>query len=321
MPAEPVLALDIGGTKLAAGLVGPDGAILAQAETPTRVWEGVDRCVKRLLELGDRVRLEAGRPSLRGIGIACGGPLDSVSGRLLGPPNLPGWDDVPIVDITSGHFGLPASLENDGNAGILAEHRFGAARGIRNAAYITLSSGVGGGVMLDGELFRGQDGNAFEIGHLSVKFDGLPCKCGNVGCLEAYASGNQLAARAREALIGCAQSSLKTLADVTGKDVADAAVAGDPLAQRLWSDATMAVGSAITTITHLFNPELITIGGGVSQAGDQLIAPVVSWLDRHAFPHLRRQVRVELTPLNRDMGVLSAAAVALRALDGGNRCP
>ena len=321
MPAErdqAVLALDIGGTKLAAGVVRATGEIISQAEVPTLVQDGPEQSIRRLLELGERVRQEAGNPPLCAAGIACGGPLDTSTGRLLGPPNLPGWYAVPIVDIVAAHFSLPANLENDGNAGMLAEHRFGAARNVNNAAYITLSSGVGGGVMLDGDLFHGQDGNAFEIGHLSVKFDGLPCKCGNLGCLETYASGNQLAARAQAALAAGAASSLRQLSKLTGKDVVAAAAAGDPLAVRLWTDTTAAVGSAVTSITHLFNPELITIGGGVSQAGDQLLQPVVNWLDQHAFAHLRRQVRVELTPLRRNMGVLSAAAVALRNLNGAN---
>lgn len=311
-----ILALDIGATKLAAGLVAVDGTILAQAEIPTLVEEGPDHSLQRLFSLGEGLWQDTGRPSLRAAGIACGGPLDSAAGRLLSPPNLPGWDEVPVVSMASGYFGIQAYLENDGNAGVLAERRFGAAQLVDNVVYLTVSSGVGGGVMLDGELYRGIDGNAFEIGHLCVKFDGIACKCGNVGCLEAYASGNELAARARAGLADGQASSLSAIPSISAREVAAAAAAGDGFARRLWTDATSALGTALVSIIHLFNPEQITVGGGVSQTGDLLMQPVIAWVDRHAFPHLRSQARVSLTPLKRNMGVLSAAAVALNRLEG-----
>ncbi|NUS04009.1 MAG: ROK family protein, partial [Nonomuraea sp.] len=196
----PVLSLDIGGTKLAAGVVTGDGRVHGWQYAPTRREEGPRRVLARLFDLGRKAVAEAGPPEVAAVGISCGGPLDSAAGVLECPPHLPGWIDVPVGAMAAEAFGVPSVLENDATAAALGEFRYGAGRGTRTMLYLTLSTGVGGGAVIDGRLHRGAAGNGGELGHVTVRPGGRRCSCGRHGCLEAYASGTSIAERAREAL-------------------------------------------------------------------------------------------------------------------------
>jgi glucokinase len=220
---------------------------------------------------------------------------------LIAPLHLPGWVDVPVTALAERALERPAVLDNDATAGAAAEHRYGAGRGTRNMVYLTISTGVGGGVVLDGQLHRGPTGNGGELGHVTVDWHGRTCRgCGRLGCLEAYASGTSIAERAREA----------GMSGASAEDVAAAARAGDPLATQVWSETCEALACGITSIANLFEPELVVIGGGVSRAGEQLLAPV------------RERVRAQaMTPadvvqsaLGDAVGVVGAAAVAYERL-------
>ncbi|MDQ3404902.1 MAG: ROK family protein, partial [Actinomycetota bacterium] len=197
-----VLGLDIGGTKLAAGVVDHDGTVRSFLVTPTRKEEGPGPVLSRLFALGAKALAESTVDSaaLAGVGIGCGGPLDPGVGTVHEPPHLPGWRHVPVASKVRAAFGVPAVLDNDAAAAALAEHRFGAGRGLAHLVYLTISTGVGGGVIIDGTPYRGATGNAAELGHLTVRRGGRLCGCGRSGCLEAYVSGSAIAARAREAL-------------------------------------------------------------------------------------------------------------------------
>src|SRR3954470_16533871 len=195
----PVLGLDIGGTKIAVGVVDDQGAVLSYLRAPSNPEQGPDESLRRLFELGHQAVAEAG-VDIHAVGIGCGGPLDAERGVLIAPPHLPGWRNVPVNALARRVFRRPITLENDATAAAAAEHRWGAGSAVRNMVYLTISTGVGGGVVIDGSLYRGSMGNGGELGHVTRDWHGRPCRgCGRRGCLEAYVSGTSIAERAREA--------------------------------------------------------------------------------------------------------------------------
>jgi glucokinase len=312
MTAEGVLALDVGGTKLAAGLVDEAGGVhsFLVAPTPASPAQRLDV----LFSLGRKVIADAGA-EVTAVGIGCGGPLDAERGVLISPPHLPGWRDLPLAELTSAEFDRPAALENDGTAAAEAEYRFGAGIGTTHMVYLTLSTGVGGGAVLDGRVYRGATGNGAEFGHVVVDRNGRVCHgCGNRGCLEAYTSGTSIAARARE--LADEHSSLSTVEDVTAEVVIAHAAAGDPVAALVWREAVEALGSGLTSIVNVLEPELVVLGGGVSKAGEGLFAPARAAVRAGAMTPGGRAVRVERAVLGDQVGVVGAAAVAMRSLEG-----
>jgi glucokinase len=314
-----VLALDVGGTKLAAGVVDGEGRVLARSVVPSHAEQGPWSMIERHIELGRKVVDESGVPwsSIAGVGIACGGPLDPEAGIILSPPSLPGWDLIPLTEHVSDRLGIPAAVENDATAGALAEWWFGAGRthGVNDLVYLTISTGIGGGLVLDGRLYRGVAGNAGELGHLTVHYDGRPCGCGRRGCLEAYASGTNIAARAREAIAAGARSALQERPGFTAKDVDEAAVAGDALARSIWDETMAMLGSAVANILDVFNPALVVLGGGVTRAGDRLLVPVREAALAQAMAPAAGAADVVLAELGDRHDVISAAVVAFDRLE------
>jgi glucokinase len=257
-----------------------------------------------LFALG-RQALEAAGAEVAAVGIGCGGPLDSRGGVLVAPLHLPGWTDVPIVDLASAELGLPAVLDNDATAAAAGEHRFGAGRGTQNMVYLTVSTGVGGGVVLDGRVFRGSTGNGGELGHVTVDWNGRACKgCGRRGCLEAYASGTSIAERAREAGLEVEMAS----------DVAAAARSGDAVAERVWAETCEALACGIASLANVFEPERVVIGGGVSREGERLLGPVRERVLAEAIAPVARELHVVAAELGDTVGVVGAAAVAFERL-------
>ncbi len=315
-----VLGLDIGGTKLAAGVVRAGGELLslvrAPTPDPTGPWQAG---VSELIRLGRHAIhvADVEVDDLAAIGIGSGGPLDSANGIVMRPPNLHGWDDVPVVRLLEAEFGRPVFLENDANAGVLASHRWGAWAGTPNLVYITISTGIGGGIVIDGRLLRGATGNGGEIGHTMISWGGRPCDCGQRGCVEAYASGTSIARRAAEAVRGGRGSSLASLRSVTAADVAAAAAHGDPLAAEIWDETTAILGSVVTSVVNLFEPNAVILGGGVTEAGDQLLEPVRTAARAIGMSRAGRTTAVAITEHGRAIGVLGSAAVAFDRLGIG----
>jgi glucokinase len=299
-----VLGLDVGGTKLAAGVVDAAGGVRSFVVESTRPDQGPDQGLERLFALGRRAVDEAGVewPEVGAVGIGSGGPLDSTRGILIAPPHLPGWTDVPIVARAEDAFGLPVALENDATAAAAGEHRYGAGAGTRHMVYLTISTGVGGGAVIDGTLFRGATGNGGELGHVTVDCAGRRCRgCGRRGCLEAYVSGTSIAERAREAGMG----------DVQASDVAAAADAGDPVAVEVWEATIDAFACGLTSIVNLFEPELVVLGGGVVAAvGEQLLGPVRRRVREEAMGSAGRAAKIVASGFGRHVGVVGAAAIA-----------
>jgi glucokinase len=319
-----VLALDIGGTKLAAGVVAPNGDVRAFLVVPSEAEHGPDAVLPRLFELGREAVESTGAAwtEIEAVGIGCGGPLDADEGVLLSPPHLPGWRDVPVTALAEEAYGRPAFLENDASAAALGEHRHGAGAGTENMVYLTLSTGVGGGVIAGGRLYRGSGGNGAELGHVTVDWRGRPCRgCGRDGCLEAYASGTSIAERAREALARPADGGTSALAaanGVTAADVVAAARAGDRVAGEVWDETVAALACGVTSIVNLFEPELVVIGGGVSRAGEHLLAPVRDRVREHAIAPAGRAANIVRAGLGDHVGVVGAAAIASERLASGN---
>jgi glucokinase len=326
-PDDLVLGLDVGGTKLAAGVVAGDGSVLSLRVAPSRSEDGPDAMISRHLELGRDAVEAAGVPwsEVRAVGIACGGPLDPAAGIVQSPLHLPGWHDVPLVATVSAALDRPTVLDNDATAGALAEFWYGAGRsfGARHLVYLTISTGIGGGLVLDGRLYRGAKGNAGELGHLTVEYRGRQCDCGRRGCLEAYASGANIARRAKEAEMqdSSRSSSLSALAEVTAADVSRAAFEGDALAGRVWDETTAMLGSAIANILDIFNPDLIVLGGGVTRAGDQLLVPVREQGLAQAMGPAAERAEIVLSELGERLGIVSAAAVAFERLPMSGKLP
>jgi glucokinase len=308
-----VLALDIGGTKLAAGVVDESGRVHSFVVVPSEPQRGPDAELTRLFDLGRRAVDESGIDweDIGAVGIGCGGPLDAARGVLLAPLHLPGWHDVPVTAIAEEAYERPAVLENDATAAAAAEHRYGAGAGARNMVYLTISTGVGGGVVVDGRLYRGA-GNGAELGHVTVDWRGRPCRgCGRPGCLEAYVSGTSIAERAREAIAESpdVSSSLASLPDPTAEDVAAAARDGDELAVAIWDDTVAALACGLTSIVNVFEPERVVVGGGVSRVGEQLLGPVRTWVRANAMEPAGRSVDIVASALGEQVGVVGAAAV------------
>jgi len=310
-----VLALDIGGTKLAAGIVDSGGNVLARAEVPTLAAEGPERVLDRIVRLAKVVMSAPGISgrAIQRIGIGCAGPVDRQAGLVLNPPNLPGWIRVPLVDHVQKALGHPVVLENDANAAALGEFRYGAGKGANSLVYLTVSTGIGGGIILDGKLWHGLKDGAGEVGHMTLVPDGPVCGCGNRGCLEALASGPSIARRAREALSTGRSSRLRDVQDLTAADVARLAQEGDAVATEVWTATVEYLALGVAAVVTIIAPERVVIGGGVAKAGDFLFEPL-----RRQVHHRVKLVAVASLPilpaaLGSDVGILGAAAVALDA--------
>jgi glucokinase len=316
----PVLALDIGGTKLAVAVVTADGRTHGLTVEPTRRDEGPEVILRRLFAMGNIALASSGFSEVAAVGISCGGPLNAAAGILVNPLHLPGWIDIPIVALAEDHFGVPAVLANDASVAALAEFRYGAGRGTRTMLYLTISTGIGGGAVIHGSLHTGAAGNGGEFGHILVRTDGRECLCGRFGCLEAYASGTNIAVRAREAVAaGGGDSSLAGIPEIRAEHVSAAAAAGDPLASRIWDETTMLLAVGITDLVNVFEPDRVILGGGVTRSGVDLIDPIRRAVLRDAMPPAAAVVTLDIAELGDVVCVVGAAAIAFDHADDSMR--
>ena len=311
-----VLAFDLGGTKFAFGVVAENGEVLGSDKIETLAKQGPEQAIQRVNLAAQALlkKLNIKPEELIGIGIASPGPLDIAKGCVDGSPNLPGWTGYSIVKGLSVFFNLPARMDNDANAAALGEYKFGAGKNKKNMVYITVSTGIGGGVIVDGRLMRGANGNAAELGHLTLNIAGPTCPCGANGCLEMYASGTAIARRTREAIQAGAQSQILNLAgsveDITTHHILTALEKDDALAQKIWNETTEYLGRGLAVVINSFNPEVSVVGGGVTAAGDLLFKPVREKALRYAFPRLAAVCSIVPAGLGSNVGVVGAAACA-----------
>ena len=260
------------------------------------------------------------RAPVSGIAIAAPGPLDPRTGVIFNPPNMPGWDRVPLKQLFEQRFGIPVRVANDANLAAVGEHRFGAGRGCSHMVYITVSTGIGGGVIVADQLLLGQGGFAGEVGHMTVDMHGERCACGNVGCLEWLASGTSIARRARQRVASGVRSALRGLpADqITAQKVAELAYQGDRLAEQILRDAAVALGIGIVNLAHLFNPERVILGGGVSlNAGPIWWDAAVGTVRARSMGTSLQELEIVPAALGDDAGLLGGVALAAAQPSGG----
>jgi glucokinase len=315
-----VLGIDIGGTNLVVGSVAEDGAaMVAAASEPTHSEAGATDVVDRLVGLAERAiattRREAPGAEILGVGVGAPGPLDTKRGIVLLTPNL-GWVNMPLRQLIHDRLGLPAALDNDANCAVLGEWWVGAARGARHAIGITIGTGIGGGLIVDGRLYHGASDVAGEIGHTTIDTEGRRCKCGNYGCLEAYASGPNIALRAVEEMEAGAESRLRALvggdlSKITAQTVYQAAADGDELALEVVNDTAKFLGVGIGNLLNVFNPEVVVVCGGVTLAGDHLFEPLRREVARRAFKPAVNACRIVPGELAGTAGVYGAAKIFL----------
>ncbi len=317
MAEKLIVGVDLGGTQIRAALADDEGSILRRTSCLTLAEEGVKPVVGRIKGAIYEVMGATEREQLQGIGIVAPGPVALRKGIVRDAPNLPGWKNVPLKTLMEAEFGLPVVVGNDANLAALAEQRFGAGQGVSDLIYITVSTGIGGGIIADNRLLLGAQGFAAEVGHQTIEAHGPRCKCGNIGCLEALAAGPAIARCARELVrtgIGTAIADLVggDLDKITAKVVNQAAQAGDPVAIELFRQAGFYIGVGIVNLLHLFNPSLIVIGGSVTKAGDLLFEPIRATVRERAMAsYYWENTPIVPATLGDDVGLLGAVALVV----------
>jgi glucokinase len=298
---QPILAIDVGGTQIRAAHVSPNLVVSQRRAVDTNDQEGVDAVIERVCSLARQVieaAGDAGLPEPVGLGISSPGPLDPWRGVVVAPPNLAGWRDVPLAERVEAAVGVPTFLERDTNVAVMAEWRHGAARGCDDAIYITVSTGIGGGIVTGGRPLIGKDGTAGEVGHVTVELDGPVCGDGAPGHVEAIGSGTAIARDGR-ALLEAGRS--ERLADVFAasgaaelgaEHVAQAADEGDAACRAILDRAWLAVGALCASLVNLLNPEVIVLGGSIAGHRPELFEVASREIERRAFPIPARRVRI-----------------------------
>jgi glucokinase len=344
-----VVAVDLGGTQMrtavlqGAKLLSRVGLLTGEDRTPESVIPRLYNAVQQALDEA-HITLE----QITGIGIAAPGPLNNRTGIIYSPPNMPGWNSIPLRDLFYERYQVPTYVENDANAAALGEFMFGAGHGCKNIVYLTISTGIGGGIIIDGKLVEGTSGTAGELGHMTIDWKGVRCSCGNIGCLEAMASGTAIARLANEALADGRGAELLTFAStmlehpdtvpdpaalptqdhatlplseqeefdsngeslqVNARTVARAAEAGIPLAREIITYAAEALGAGLVNIIHIFNPEMIILGGGVTLMGRMLMEPALRVVQERAMETPRSAVQISLAQLGTNVGLTGAGAL------------
>lgn len=313
---EQIIAVDLGGTQIRSARYDLDLNLLQRENTLTQAAMGVQPTIDRMKAYIGKV-MPASAEDVLGIGISSPGPLNPYSGVIVAPPNLPGWLDVPLREIIEAEFKLPVYIGNDANVAALAEASKGAAQGCRHLTYITVSTGIGAGIICDGKLLLGREGLAAEFGHIPIIVDD-----GTVSSIELEAAGPAIARRTRGAIEAGARSGLLELVNgdlngIDAKAVGMAAAAGDQLAIDQIGYAGRIIGLGIVSILHLFNPEVIIVGGGVTKTGDLLFAPMRKAAREHVLDDAYTEnLRILPSALGDDVALVGAAALV--ATDGGN---
>lgn len=311
-----VIAADLGGTSLRAALVDANGVISARASLDTPETETTEGILERIVGLLAAIAAEAPEKPAAAC-IATAGLIDADAGRVILAPNIPGFRNLVLTEPVTERLGIPCSIENDASAAALGEFRFGAGRGTRHLLHATLGTGIGGGIVVDGRLYRGAKGLAGEIGHIIIDPSGPRCNCGSRGCLEAMVSGVAFAERARR-LIGSGKPTLLTEIVGTGTPEAyhlhQAALAGDTLAEAEIRNGGHLLGLGLGSLVNVLNPDAVTLSGGLLTMGDMLLEPLREAMYSLAYgPAAGTLVRV--SELGDDAGLLGAAAVAFERLD------
>jgi glucokinase len=325
-----IIGVDLGGTNIVVGAMTVDGSQhLSVRSIPTQASLGDEGVANRIVTLVEEVILDTiqhtgiARADFIGVGVGAPGPLDRERGIVLVAPNL-GWLNFPLRDRIHDRLGLPTTLDNDANCATFGEWWQGAARGSRNVVGLTIGTGIGGGLILNGALYHGASDMAGEVGHTTIDLNGRHCKCGNYGCLEAYAAGPAIAERAREALHGGESSLMDRMVEgdldkLTAQHVFEASKQGDGVAREVVRETARLIGTGVSNLINLFNPDVVVLAGGVAQAGDDLFNPLRAEVHRRAFKPSVDACRIVPGMLGSAAGVVGAVATFLAQHDATAR--
>ncbi len=313
------VGVDVGGTKVAGGLLTPKGHLIKSIVAPVRALEGVKTSFAQVRRVIERLIAQAGgKSNVRGIGLCSPGALDHRTGLVINAPNLPGWEKLHLVNELERIFGLPARVENDANAAGLAEALYGAGVGYREVFYVTVSTGIVTGIIIDGKIYRGSQGVAGEGGHVSIDYKSpYRCTCGTLGCIEVLASGPAMARRARVRLEQehAVPSLLRTMTKgklrlITPEMIEQAAKAGDAIAKSVLDDTGFYLGVWLGSMISLLDPGAIVIGGGVARIGKPLFAKVRKTIVHYTLnPKIAEKIPVLPAKLQQDVGIYGAASL------------
>ena len=310
MKKKYVVGVDLGGTKIYTALVDLEGNIIKEKAVETLAFEGENAVMGRIIYTINYVIDGSEKNLIKSIGIGSPGPLDVKNGVIIENSNLP-FKNFEIVKTIRETYDLPTYLDNDANVATLGEFMFGAGKGTENMVFITASTGIGGGAVINGKLFRGTTGNALEIGHTIVANEGPRCGCGNIGCAEALGSGTAIGKRAKEAVATNVETSLKNYENVTSKEVFKEAANGDRVAKNILETSLNYLGIAVANTITNFDPEKVVIGGGVINGGSIVLDTIRRVVGERALKTFVDSCTVEKAVLGGKAGVLGAAALAI----------
>lgn len=305
------IGVDLGGTNIAAGVVDEQGKILKQGSTPTMNERHYSEIVRDMAELCKKITEEAGlsMSDIQGIGIGCPGSIDNKTGMVVYANNLK-MDHTPLAAELKKYIDLPVNVENDANAAAMGEYVVNGG-GVDSFVFITLGTGVGGGVVIDGKLYRGFNGVGAELGHVTLVHDGVPCTCGNHGCWEAYASVTALIRQTKEAMEKHPDSLMCEFAEkegkVSGRTAFEAAKKGDPAAQEVVDQYVRYVADGLVGVVNTFQPERLVIGGGISKEGDYLLNPIKEYVKRYDYNKYMPRTDISIATLFNEAGIIGAA--------------
>jgi len=316
MKEKLIVGVDLGGTKIDAVLSDNCGNIKKRELKETRASEGPNAVIKRIVEA---IKTVSSGCEIAAAGIGAAGIIDVETGLITFSPNLPGWRNIKLKDILERELGVKTFVDNDATVAAMAEHIFGIAVGCDHVVYVTVGTGIGGGIITNGQIYRGVSGSAGEIGHMTIDINGPLCGCGNKGCFEALASGTALEREAKAKIAEGARTSIPKYAKESGsrisaKSVYLAAQDGDKLANELIAQLGYYLGVGLANLINIFNPQLVVIGGGVSRMGEMLLKPARKTVCERAFELSVKAARVEVSSLGYDAGPLGAVALALSEL-------
>lgn len=310
MEKKYVIGVDLGGTKIYTALVDLEGNIIKEKTVETLAHEGEQAVMGRIIDTINYVIDGTDKDLIRAIGIGSPGPLDVKNGVIIETANLP-FKNFEIVKTIKEEYEIPTYLDNDANVATLGEFMFGAGKGTENMVFITASTGIGGGAVLNGKLFRGATGNALEVGHMTVSTEGPRCGCGNLGCAEALGSGTAIGRRAKEAVSTNVKTSLKNYDNVTSKEVFKEAANGDRVAKNILNTSLTYLGIAVANTITNFDPEKVVVGGGVVNGGDIVIDTIRNVVEERCMAAFVENCKIEKAVLGGKAGVLGAAALAI----------
>ena len=307
-----VIGVDLGGTKISTALSTLEGNILSQTVVPTNAKEGEEAVLNRIIGTIEEVihGAEVNAEDIQAIGIGSPGPLDAAKGTIITTPNLP-FKNYNVVQPINDKFNIPVYLDNDANVAAIGEFMFGAGKGKKNIVFFTVSTGVGGGAVLNGKAYRGNTSNALEIGHMTVAPNGPRCNCGNIGCLEAVSSGTAIGRIGREAVATNVETSLRKYDNITSFEVFTEAANGDEVAKDIIDTALNYLGIGVANAISIFDPEMVIIGGGVSKVGNIIFERVQAVVNKRCFKSMAASCEIVPAGLGADAGVMGAVALAI----------